>query len=135
MWKLHIVKVWRCGRSTLSKCGDMVDPHFKCGGPHIYRIYPKMNVNLHYDDPLYVCINAHLKCLDPHCTTINTHCSTYIYIQNVMWRCAGSTLHPHFTCGGPHCIHFSSDMDTSFNIRYLKSNTFTCQCPLSKLST
>ena len=32
-------------------CGDVVDPHFKCGGPHIIRIYQRMNVNLHYSDP------------------------------------------------------------------------------------
>ena len=53
----------------------------------------------------------------------------YIHIQNV------EILHPHFTCEGPHCIHFSSGMDTSFNIRYLKPSTFTCQCRLSELST
>ena len=31
-----------------------MDPHFKCGGPHIIRIYPRMNVNLHYADPQYI---------------------------------------------------------------------------------
>ena len=36
--------MWRCGGSSLSRCGDVVDPHFKCGGPHIIRIYPRMNV-------------------------------------------------------------------------------------------
>ena len=27
-WWIHIVKMWRCGGSTLSRCGDVVDPHF-----------------------------------------------------------------------------------------------------------
>ena len=93
MWKLHIVEMWRCGGSTLSRCGDVVDPHFKCGGPHIIRIYQRMNVNLHYSDLQYICIYSHLKCGNPHCSTIHPHCST---------------LHPHSKCGDvvdPHCIH------------------------------
>ena len=24
----YIVEMWRCGGSTLSRCGDVVDPHF-----------------------------------------------------------------------------------------------------------
>ena len=55
--------MWRCGGSTLSRCGDVVDPHLKCGGPHIIRIYPRMNVNLHYSDTQYICIYSHLKCV------------------------------------------------------------------------
>ena len=93
MWKLHIVEMWRCGGSTLSRCGRVVDPHFKCGSPHIIRIYPRMNVNLHYSDPQYISIYSHLKCGNPHCSTIHPHCST---------------LHPHSKCGDvvdPHCIH------------------------------
>ena len=92
--------MWRCGGSTLSRCRDVVDPHFKCGGTHIIRIYPKMNVNLHYSDPQYICIYSHLKCGNPHCSTIHPHCST------IHPHC--STLHPHSKCGDvvdQHCIH------------------------------
>ena len=28
MWWIYIVKMWRCGGSTLSRCGDVVDSHF-----------------------------------------------------------------------------------------------------------
>ena len=70
-----------------------MDPHLKCGGPHIVRIYPRMNVNLHYSDTQYISIYSHLKCGNPHCSTIHPHCST---------------LHPHSNCGDvvdPLCIH------------------------------
>ena len=48
----------------------------------------------------------------------------YIHIAPLfkIWRCGVSTLHPLFTCGGPNYIHFSSSMDTSFNIWYLNLN-------------
>ena len=105
MWKLHIVEMWRSGGSTLSRCGDVVDPHFKCGCPHIIRIYPRKNVNLHYSDPQYICIYSHLKCGNPHCSTIHPHCSTL----HPHSKC-GDVVDPHFTCEGPHCIHISSDI-------------------------
>ena len=82
--------LWRCGGSTLSRCGGST---FKCGGPHILRIYQRMNVNLHYSDPQHICIYSHLKCGNPHCSTKHPHCST---------------LHPHSNCRDvvdPHSIH------------------------------
>ena len=116
--------LWRCGDvaySTLSRCGYVVDPHLKCGGPQIIRIYPRMNVNLHYSGTQYMCIYSHLKCGNPHCSTIHPHCSTLhphsncgdvvdphcIHIVRVKVHIA-STLHPHSNCGDvvdPHCIH------------------------------
>ena len=46
--------------------------------------------------------------------------STLLHITSTfkMWRCGGSTLHPHCTCEGPHCIHISSDMDTFIHTLY-----------------
>ena len=100
-----------------SNCGDVVDPHFKCGGPHIIRTYQRMNVNLHYSDPQYM----HLFTFEMWKSTLLHNTSTLLHITSTfkLWRCGGSTLHPHVTCEGQHYIHISSDMDTFINIRSL----------------
>ena len=59
------------GRSTVSSCGDVVYPHYKCGNPYEICIYPRMKVNLHYDDPQYICIHSSLKSRDLHFSTIH----------------------------------------------------------------
>ena len=93
MWWSHIVNMWICGGSTLARCGYVVNPHFKCGSPNFIRIYPRINVNLHYGGQQYTCIYSHLKCGHSHCFTTNPH---------------RSSTHPHSKCGdvvGPHYIH------------------------------
>ena len=40
-----------------------MDPHLKCGGPHIIRIYPRMNVNLHYSDVMPGRVAQSVTCL------------------------------------------------------------------------
>ena len=100
-WREGISQIVKCVGVETPHCGDVVDPHcqyvvdphFKCGGPDIIRTYQRMNVNLHYSDPQYICIYSHMKCGNPHCSTIHPHCST---------------LHPHSNCGDvvdPQCIH------------------------------
>ena len=63
----------------------------------------------------------HLFTFEMWKSTLLHNTSTLLHITSTfkLWRCGGSTLHPHFTCEGPHCIHISSDMDTFIKIRSL----------------
>ena len=67
MWWIHIAKMWRYGGST-----------FKCGGPHIIRIYPRMNVNLHYTDTQYM----HLFTFEMWKSTLLHNTSTLLHITS-----------------------------------------------------
>ena len=85
---------WWLSRSS-SRCHGL-SAVCDCGISWSYSLtifYLRINVNLHYADPQYICLHSHLKCGNPHCSTIHPHCST---------------LHPHSKCRDvvdPHCIH------------------------------
>ena len=76
---LHIVKIWGCGGSTLLRCGDVVDQHFKCGGPHLFAFVQELT--------LISIMVTHTISAFIHFWNVIIHISTqYINIQNLeMW--------------------------------------------------